>query len=247
MTFIYLYQITFGVVDNSLSNNLEKINTTHALIFGFIVILLIIGISVLTSDPVWTRLSAIATILFSLILIYLNFKSSEIIKNQAINTEHLVKAQTRPFVYVSLKTGVNRRYLINMNIENIGLGIAKNVKFSIDHELITESGPLSTYPIIREGLPYFAPKENRNFVIMNFRERQYSEYQNFSFKMKVNFESIDKEKFEFEYPLSFREFNLLQYESTRIEHSFIGKDPINLTQAATCDMSDYYLNDHTKK
>ena len=148
-----------------------------------------------------------------------------------------MKAQTRPFVYITLKPAVDPRWVIQMIIENIGLGIARNIRFTISGDFTTESGPLQNYPLFRNGLPYLA-KENREFVLIDFSRRPYSEFENVILSINVKFQSLDDdEEFEYTFPLSFSEFNMMRYAPYPGSYTSISGDSRRLTQAATTDIN----------
>ncbi len=210
----------------------EKKNGFTA-VLGFLAIVLFIAIFVV-DDPIWERFSASAMILITFTLIYLNAMNNEVISQQVKDSNQLVKAQTRPFVYVTLKPAVAPRWVILMLIENIGLGIARNIEFSIPDDFTTDSGPLQDYPLFQNGLSYLAPKETREFVLIDFSRRPYREFENVTLTITVKFKSLnDEEEFEFSYPLSFGEFNMMRYAPSPRPYTQINGDSRYWAQSAT--------------
>jgi hypothetical protein len=204
----------------------------------FVALILIILIIVGIPNDKWNQLSIYATILLTFGLLYLNSENNYIIREQAKDNNRLIKAQTSPFVYVSLKKADDPPWLISLCIENIGLGVAKDIKIEIQDDFITETGPLTNYPLFRNGLAYLAPKEKKEPVIIDFKKRVYSEFQDVKLIIKVKFKSMENEEFENEYPLSFSEFNLMRYLPSIGNSVYISGNIKNLTQAATTDLND---------
>ncbi len=215
--------------------DINERKTVFNALLGFLAIVLFIAIFVV-NDPIWERFSASAMILITFALIYLNAMNNEVIAQQAKDSNQLVKAQTRPFVYVTLKPAVDPRWIILMLIENIGLGVARNIEFSISGDFTTDSGPLHDYSLFQNGLSYLAPKENREFVLIDFSRRPYREFENVTLTITVKFKSLnDDEEFEFSYPLSFSEFNMMRYAPSPGPYTQITGDSRYWAQSATTD------------
>jgi hypothetical protein len=207
----YIHHIPItSIVDDLENNGFAKWRKRFSILLIFVAVVLIISIF-FVSNRLWNRLGVFATIVMTLALLYLNAENIDIIRKQAKDNNRLVNAQTRPFVYVSLKKADNPPWLIELCIKNIGLAIAKDIKIETRDGFITDTGPLTDYPLLQNGKPYLAPTEKIEFVLIDFSKRDYTEFQNITFTIKVKYKSEENEEYKNEYPLTLSEFNLMRY------------------------------------
>ena len=89
-------------------------------------------------------------------------------------TRKMREAQTEPKVSVTIQPREERIKLIDMVIQNIGLGPAYNIKFEINPDFECMKGKfLSELGFMKNGLKYLAPNQKLQFflTIENFEEK----------------------------------------------------------------------------
>jgi len=97
-------------------------------------------------------------------------------------TRKMREAQTEPKVSVTIQPREERIKLIDMVIQNIGLGPAYNIKFEINPDFEYMKGKfLSELGFMKNGLKYLAPNQKLQFFLTSMIE-------NFEEKTKKHFE-----------------------------------------------------------
>jgi uncharacterized membrane protein len=83
--------------------------------------------------------------------------------------QDLVDAQSQPSVIAHVKENDDDFHFIDLVIENVGMGIARDIHFDVlPHGFITISGdPLETLPVIQNGIPALGPKQKFRMILCN--------------------------------------------------------------------------------
>lgn len=104
-----------------------------------------------------TTLIAVATIFYAFLTYIL-----------VSETGKMRKAQTEPEISITVQPSEWWINYIDMVIENIGLGSARNISFEVISDFECEKGKfVSDIGYIKYGLDYFAPKQKLTFFLTN--------------------------------------------------------------------------------
>lgn len=103
-------------------------------------------------------------------------------------TRKMRQAQTEPNISVTIQPREEWINLIDMVIQNIGLGPANNIKFKVNPDFEYADGKfLSELGFLRNGLKYLAPNQKLQFfftsMVENFEEKTKA-----SFEIKVTYQ-----------------------------------------------------------
>lgn len=86
-------------------------------------------------------------------------------------TREMRKAQTEPEISITIQPSEELINYINIVIENIGLGSARNISFEVISDFEGEKGMfVSKIGYIKNGLDYFAPKQKLALYITKMFE-----------------------------------------------------------------------------
>jgi hypothetical protein len=107
-----------------------------------------------------TTLTAIATTFYALLTYIL-----------VSETRKMRKAQTEPEISITIQPSEESINYIDIVIENIGMGSARNIRFEVISDFEGEEGMfVSNIGYIKNGLDYFAPKQKLAFYITKMFE-----------------------------------------------------------------------------
>jgi hypothetical protein len=113
----------------------------------------------------------------------------------AKETRLLRRAQTDPHLSVWIEPHEREMHWIDMLIENIGAGPARNVEFlaTPDFECFKDQ-PLSRLGFMKKGLPYLAPRQRLRFFLTNLLEDFETKMAN-PFDLVVRYQAKDGKTF----------------------------------------------------
>jgi len=118
----------------------------------------------------------------------------------------LIEAQTRPKISVKYKSHEDNIALMNLAVENIGMGPAFNLEFNISPDIKCYRGGgdkyLSEYSWFREGLKYLAPNQEVKHFLNYLGEMEEGEIST-AYKGKVNYEDALGKKYEDKFIIDF--------------------------------------------
>jgi hypothetical protein len=121
-------------------------------------------------------------------------------------TRKMREAQTEPNISIIIQSKEEFISLIDMVIQNIGLGPAYDIKFKIDKEFEYEKGKcLSELNIFKVGLKYLSPNQKYQFFLTNMVDN-FNEKVKQSFGIRVGYKNNVGKTFESTYTIDFSEF-----------------------------------------
>lgn len=133
-------------------------------------------------------------------------------------TQKMREVQTEPKISVIVQPREEWIGLIDMIIQNIGLGPAYNIKFEIKPDYEKYDGrSLSDYGFIRNGLKYFGPNQKLQFFLTSLTEKFEEKIKN-SFEIKVTYQNCIGKIYEDIYVVDFSQFDGLNQ---------LGKPPLH--------------------
>jgi hypothetical protein len=151
------------------------------------------------NQGVITLVFAFAVTVSTIVYAYLTWK----LVNE---TKRMRKAQTDPEISISLiqndKTSID---FIDLVIENIGLGPAYNIKFTVLSEFKLKNLLLSEVGFIKSGIAYFAPKRPMNLWVGSFIHDE--KLENKSIELNVTYSNSRGEQFNDKFTLNFSQFS----------------------------------------
>ena len=102
--------------------------------------------------------SGILLIVFSLIVTLSTVCYVFLTKSLVSETKKMRKAQTAPNIFVSIKSKEEYPGIVDLIVQNIGLGTAYNLRFDVNPDFEYEKGhKFSDIKLIKQGLNYLAP------------------------------------------------------------------------------------------
>lgn len=109
---------------------------------------------------------ASATLMLVIVTAYSVTTTNQIARKQ-------LKLQNDPLVILSVKENDNNVQIIDLIIENVGNGIAKNIRFEPSpHGFITMSGdPIKNLYFFQNGIQILAPKQKYTIQLVNFAQK----------------------------------------------------------------------------
>jgi hypothetical protein len=120
-----------------------------------------------------------------------------------LETRKMREAQTEPKVSVIIQPKKEWIGLIDLLIQNIGLGPAYNIKFEVNPDFEYEKGKfLSELGLIKNGLKYLAPSQKLQFFLTSMRENLKEKIKN-SFEIKVVYQNSIGKTYEDTYLIDF--------------------------------------------
>jgi hypothetical protein len=186
---------------------LTRNNIGKYLPFHFYLILLtiffIILYAIISGNKDLTQMGIlIATIIYAGI----TYSLTKFTKDLAETTEKATKLQNQPFMTANLRENDIDFHYIDLIIENIGQGIAKNILFNLEspETLIVPSKyhhKIEEMEIFNRGIQSLGPHQNIRFVLVNLpeivgTEKHISEVNqdDFKFKLTISCENIEGQK-----------------------------------------------------
>jgi hypothetical protein len=141
---------------------------------------------------VFSAVVAIATIVYA----FLTWKLVS-------ETRRMRKAQTRPIVSVITQSDEKYINFIEMIIENIGLGVAYNIKFEVNPDFEYAKGKfLSDLGFVKNDLKYLAPNQKLKFFLTNLTEN-FEEKTKKPFEINITYENSTGERYEDKFLIDF--------------------------------------------
>jgi len=127
-------------------------------------------------------------------------------KSLVSQTKKMREAQTEPDVSVSVSSKEESTYLKDIQIQNIGLGAAYNIKFEVEPDFeIVKGHMLSEINLIKNGLHYLTPNQKISFFIASIPEIFMKKKKSY-FEIKVKYENKFGKTYKNTYSIDFSEF-----------------------------------------
>ena len=121
-------------------------------------------------------------------------------------TRKMREAQTEPNISVTIQPSEKWMEIVDMIIQNIGLGPAYNIKFEINPDFKTFTGKfLSEYGFMKNGLNFFASNQKFQFFLVSLVEYFPKE----TFEIKVTYQNSIGKTYEDLYLIDFSQFEEL--------------------------------------
>jgi len=118
-------------------------------------------------------------------------------------TKRMREAQTEPKVSVTIQPREEWINFIDMVIQNIGPGQARNIKFDVNPDFEYTKGMfLSELGPMKNGLGYLAPNQKLQFFLTSMAEN-FEEKRKKSFEITVSYENSAHKKYEDVYVIDF--------------------------------------------
>lgn len=118
-------------------------------------------------------------------------------------TKKIRKVQTEPKIAVIIQPSERHVNIIDMEIQNIGLGPAFYLKFSIDPDFEYMKGKfLSEIGFIKNGLNYLSPNQKLKFFLTTLTEDFERKVKN-TFKINISYKNSIGDKFKDSYIIDF--------------------------------------------
>ena len=141
---------------------------------------------------IFSALVAIATIIYAILTWRL-----------VSETKKMREAQTEPKISITIQPREEWINLIDIVIQNIGLGPAYSIKFEINNDFEYAEGKfLSDLGLFKNGLRYMAPNQKLQFfltsMVKNFKEKIEK-----PFEIKVTYKNATGKIYEDVYPIDF--------------------------------------------
>lgn len=150
--------------------------------------------------------SGVFLVLFSLIVTGATVFYVILTRSLVSETRKMREAQTEPDISVSISSKEESTYLKDMQIQNIGLGAAYNIKFEIEPDFEYAKGRmLSEINLIKNGLHYLAPNQKISFFIASIPEIFMKKKKSF-FEIKVKYDNKFGEPYKNTCLIDFSEF-----------------------------------------
>lgn len=111
-------------------------------------------------------IGAVATIVLAIIAAFTVKKTTDISKRQ-------MELQNEPLISLSIQENDVQVQVIDLIIENLGNGLAKNIQFEVGPQgFITLSGdPLEELYFFKRGIEYFAPRQRYVISLVDFADK----------------------------------------------------------------------------
>lgn len=121
-------------------------------------------------------------------------------------TKKMRESQTEPDVFITIQPMERARPLLNLVIQNIGLGAAYDLKFKVDPDIEMRSGrKLSDVNFMKNGFLYLAPKQKlESFIASSIEQAQKKEYT--LHYITVSYRNKNKKSYEATFVLDFTEY-----------------------------------------
>lgn len=114
----------------------------------------------------WTALAAIATALIAAAAVWFA-------RGQVNEAKQLRRDQTQPFVVVDIAPNPSVSWVVDFTVKNIGLTLARNVRFTFDPELESsqERYQIKDSLLFKQGVPSLPPGKELRFMLDIGHER----------------------------------------------------------------------------
>jgi hypothetical protein len=122
-------------------------------------------------------------------------------------TRIMRKSQVEPQIIAYLDLAETKADIVYLKTKNIGLGVAKNVRFTIIKDLdYPDARKLSNYKYFAEGINYFPPSHEDKHLLFSFHTETKDKGVDY-IELRVEYESVLKEKKIDQYKLEFKELS----------------------------------------
>jgi len=133
--------------------------------------------------------NVILTVIFSAIVALSTATYALLTWRLVSETKKMREVQTEPKISISIETRKEWISLIDLNIQNIGLGPAFDIKFKINNDFEYEKGEsLLNLGFVKNGIPYLAPEQRINFFFTSMASN-FNEKVNNSFEIEVTYKN----------------------------------------------------------
>jgi len=121
-------------------------------------------------------------------------------------TRKMREAQTEPRISVTVQPREEWINFVDMVIQNIGLGPAYNVKFTVNPDFEYSKGEfLSELGFIAKGLEYLAPNQKLQFFLTSMVENSEKKMKT-RFEIRVAYQNSLGKTYDDRYPIDFSQF-----------------------------------------
>jgi hypothetical protein len=139
------------------------------------------------------------------------------------------EALTEPKIHIGLESNTRAKNLIELYVENIGHGIAYNVRFNFTKDFILDHNKkLSEIGIFKSGIKAFGPNKNYRTYITSLIEDTENK-QNNPIEVEVIYDTIGKKDIKEIFHLDFSELIGLLYLGNKDPMDLLIKSIDNLT------------------
>jgi len=115
-----------------------------------------------------TQNTGALTVIFSFIVAIATVVYAVLTRQLVKETRDMRKLQTEPKISVVIQPEENAFSLLDMTIENIGMGPAKDIRLAVNPDIKSITGQeRSEMDLIKNGIPYLAPRQKIKFVFAN--------------------------------------------------------------------------------
>ncbi|MGA2363777.1 MAG: hypothetical protein ABSG73_15155 [Candidatus Aminicenantales bacterium] len=121
-------------------------------------------------------------------------------------TKKMRQSQTEPDVFITVQPQEGARVILNLVIQNIGLGAAYDLRFKVEPDIKLRSGKnLSDINFMKHGFRYLAPKQKLEcFIASSMEEAQKKE--NILREITVYYRNKNEKSYEATFVLDFMEY-----------------------------------------
>jgi hypothetical protein len=121
-------------------------------------------------------------------------------------TKKMRQSQTEPDVFITVQPQEGVRVILNLVIQNIGLGAAYDLRFKVEPDIKVRSGKnLSDINFMKHGFRYLAPKQKLEcFIAGSMEEAQKKE--DILHEITVYYRNKNKKSYEASFVLDFTEY-----------------------------------------
>ena len=165
---------------------------------------LIVFVSVLYAILIM-RVEDVVGVIFSALVALATVVYAILTWSLTAETKKMREAQTEPCVVVYLEQLSTPPYLFDVWIKNVGLGVAKNIRFEVKPDIEYSDGKhLSGVGFIKNGLPLLAPGQDLDTVINLIGK--FEEVAKEPLKIKIRYESASGKPHINPCPIDFSQF-----------------------------------------
>jgi len=129
-------------------------------------------------------------------------------------TKKMRESQTEPDVFITVQPMDRARFILNMVIQNIGLGAAYDLRFKVEPDIKLRSGTnLSEVNFMKQGFRYLAPKQKLECIVAHTIEEANKKEKTLH-KITVYYQNKNKKSYEATFVLDFTEYFGMLYSDT---------------------------------